>query len=998
MKKICTFILVVFFVGGFVHGQTPSVNNIQLHRGTELGLDITHFGAYRVTADIDPNGRTINSVKLRVTPQNADALQPEPETETNWDFLTNGTPEPDPNVSLVYYMTNSLGNSWAFNELYPDDIYPEVFFAPSEVTHKERPSQTLINNRNYHLMHFQNPFTMGENTSFFIEFYATPVSLSGPPSVDLQVYLVGKGKSSDFFQSDWRNHPDVELAGTIDKDRAFHHTHSDSSKHYVVPLSTNSEGKIGSRGIDVSGDFWIVLYAPTQLATRGWNLKYHDGENNSTWYRGSASGFTVEPQTGRPDVHVHVARNAADLKDGVKLEVIVNYGDPAEELEEYKFEYFGEIPNLPPNASSFTAPAPGTYSGDVTISWLPATDPNNDDLTYYVKIVNASDKESVYAPAAGQGITGTSYELNTDVPELPNGSYDILVEAYDGEYRTGFYWSANVSEDDSFTIYNKATDATWTGATDTAWETPGNWNPANVPGVGSIVTIPSSLSRYPVLSGGATIQDLVIQAGASLVIGPEGSLTVTENLVNNAGADGLVIQSDDSGTGSLIHHTPNVPGTIKRHITGSSTLTEMHYKMVSVPLKMEAEPVSGLFLGSYLYQFNAVDQAWAAMGSSTTTILDVDQGYMIYYPNDAGITYSFAGPMNNGPFTMSVAYEGGGTKDNGSITGGFNLVPNPYPSALDWDATMGKKEDNDPWIKTNIDNTIWIWNPDPQVKNYAAYTSGAKTNDGSRFIPVGQSFFVRANAAGPALSVNNAARVHSGQAFFKDQNMQTDELLRIRAMANDYRDEAVVRFLEGASPEQDARFDAVKMFGADHAPQLYSQAADGKRLSIYSHPHPTENISIPLGFELQAAATAKLEFEGVASFDAQMQILLEDLLEQVVIDLRAENAYSFVHDPDNDPNRFLLHMQLQSLTGTEPMPEQMPVRVFAAGQQIHVHLPELDTPGADVEVIDLLGRVQQRHKMEAGTDAVLDAGAFRGVAIVRVVAGQQVFTKRVIIR
>jgi hypothetical protein len=976
MRKIFTFLMV--FAGCFANGQ-PTVSNIVL----DPGLNITHFSFYKATADINPGTHNINSVTLRVTPQNGDAVQ------SNWDFYTNGTPEPNPNTPLNYSMVKrETENRWDFSLLRPDDIYPEIFFASTDVTNADSPADMLINSRSYQLMHFQNPFTMGNNTSFFIEFYATPVSLTGPPSVDLQVYLVGKGKTSSFFQADWRDDPQVELVGTINKDRAFHHSHSDYSKHHLVPLSTNPDGTVGSKGIDINEDFWIVLYAPTHLASRSWNLKYHPGcTNNGNWLEGNTSGFTVDPRSGCPDVHIHVARNAAEgLKDGVKLEIIVDYDTQEPEVLGTKYFYFGEIPNLAPNASVITAPDPGTYSGNVTISWEPATDPNNDALTYNVKIVAPVTKTLVYAPVTGQGILQTTYVLDSSVPQLPDGSYDILIEACDGEFCTPFYWSSNVSEGAEFVISNVAPNVTWTGNVSSDWADSGNWMGNVIPGPASTVTIGPS-PYNPVISGSSTIQDLVIESLQGLTIGPLGELTVTGTLVNNAGAAGLIIQSASDGTGSLVHQTPNVPATIERHITGSSVLTDMHYKTVSVPLNMDAEPVSGLFMGSYLYQFNAGTQAWGPMGSATTTILDVDRGYMIYYPNSAGTTYSFAGPMNNGSFEIPVSY------NTTTEYSGFNLVPNPYPSALDWDAGSG-------WNKTNLNNSIWIWNP--VEKQYAAYVDGTTTNGGTPIIPVGQSFFVQANAATPVLSVDNGARVHNDQAFFKESDVQSiasaDELLRIRTLANNYSDEIVVRFLEEATPQHDSRFDAVKMYGSAEAPQIYSQAADGQKLSIYSHPHPTENISIPLGFELEEGETAKLEFEGMDSFDAEMQLLLEDLLEDVVIDLRTESAYNFAYEPGLDPNRFVLHMQVNLTTSTDPLPEETPFRIFAANRHIHLSVPSLAGQTAVVEVFDLLGRRQQHHKVELGAEVVLGTGSFNGVAIVRVVAGQQVFTQRVIIK
>ncbi len=228
-------------------------------------------------------------------------------------------------------------------------------------------------------------------------------------------------------------------------------------------------------------------------------------------------------------------------------------------------------------------------------------------------------------------------------------------------------------------------------------------------------------------------------------------MRVVSALTNDAGNNGLVIKSSTSGTGSLIHNSNEVSATVERHIAGSTELTAMQYHMVSAPLSQIANPKSGLFTGSYLYNFDKTTQAWVHMQSSPDNPLYVNQGYMIYYPNESK-TYVFGGPLNNGPFSIPVEYH-----TTSSYTG-FNLVPNPYASVIDWEAMHG-------WTKTNLNNANYIWGP--ISRNYATYVDGVAANGGTRYIPLGQSLFVQANSNDPVLTVNNDARVINTQAFLK---------------------------------------------------------------------------------------------------------------------------------------------------------------------------------------------------------------------------------------
>jgi hypothetical protein len=58
----------------------------------------------------------------------------------------------------------------------------------------------------------------------------------------------------------------------------------------------------------------------------------------------------------------------------------------------------------------------------------------------------------------------------------------------------------------------------WTGTVSTTWEDPSNWNCGIVPGVNSIVLIPSGRPRYPVVNTSWEIKRLLLQPGSSIMV------------------------------------------------------------------------------------------------------------------------------------------------------------------------------------------------------------------------------------------------------------------------------------------------------------------------------------------------------------------------------------------------------------------------------------------------------------------------------------------------
>lgn len=962
--RVC---ILCFLLSPMIHVAQPIIGNLEL----TPALTIHYFNNYTVSVPIDPNNSPIDSVRLIVTPIPCDA-------NTNWDFRTDGTPLPDPNVAMKFIMSKRPSeNVWDYTTLRPDHIYPQITFAPYTVTWNNTPTNHLFKQDKFQLLRFTNPFTMTPNAYFYIELYATPVSLSGPPSVDMEVYLVGQGRSASYFVGNWITNSDVELVGTFSISSQFNHNHGPNSYHFLIPLTTNSNARVGNKALNINQDFWIALRTPHHLATRGWNLKVHTSYPNvNSWYEGNGTA-TPTLQTGSPDVHIHLARNHPNnCVDGVKFDVQVFYNNNIV-ASSTTYKYFGTIPNLPPNASSFTAPAAGTYSGNVTISWNPATDPNNDPVTYNLKILDNTGTTVVY-PAA-MGISSTSYSFDTQL--LPNGDYDILVEACDAEFCTSFLWSGVFGGGGQyFSVSNSTSTNSWTGSTDSDWFKNSNWL-SNVPTATQDVSIPVTTNK-PVIDGNTAVaKTLNISSGTSVTINPGGSLTIPLSgaLTNNAGNSGLVIKSGPTGTGSLIHNTPDVPATIERYITGSPNLSLLQYHCVSIPLTQSNNPLSGLFLGSYLYYFDASAQQWVGMGSPTNNPLYVNQGYLIYYPANS-TTYTFQGTMNSGSFTTSTSPAGSGK---------FYLVPNPYPSAINWDVVSG-------WTKQNLNNAIWIWNPGASPSPaYAAYVNGVGTNGGTNIIPVGQSFFVQAaSSQTPVLIVNNDARVHSNTGFFKDQTT-IPNVLRIKVLVHQFGDEIIIRMLPSATTAFDGWTDADKMYGFEDLPALYSLSSDHHKLAINTVPYTSQTITVPVSLEYTSASEAQLLFEGQESFNSDISLWWYDQLTGAYTDLRLHSSYPFVHDPSGTPERFTLYFNAPTRV---PDNQHIDPVVFYSNGYLHVQLPEMGPTEKILNIYSMTGQKVFSSFLPGNVMSLSLPHLSGGIYVVNVIShGQVQFAKKILI-
>ena len=522
--------------------------------------------------------------------------------------------------------------------------------------------------------------------------------------------------------------------------------------------------------------------------------------------------------------------------------------------------------------------------------------------------------------------------------------------------------------------WEKKNELTWTGGTSTDWSVAGNWDLGSVPLASSIVSIPSAPSNQPhitsLVSSPATCNNLTIASGAVLTIDPGKALTVNGTLTNSAGNNGLVISSDATGTGSLIQRTSLVGATVNRYITGSTSLEANMYHFVSIPVYY-ASPTSNLFLNSYLYKLDAaqVDPAnsnyyglWVNLGTSTSTPLSCNSGYMIYYPA-ASTTYTFTGNLNTGSFSPTVSY--GGTYT-------FNLVPNPYPSAINWGASGG-------WVKSNIGATAWIWNP--SGGNYT-------TLSGPSYVPAGQAFIVMASGS-PVLTMNNDACVHNTQSFYKSTQANT---LKISAQSNNYYDETFVGFNSSAGPEFDPQLDGFKLWGLEEAPQLWTEKGEF-HLSVNEQPPPTGSLIVPLDFKTNYAGQVILNVSGVESFDPSLPIRLQDHLSGSMTNLRQNSSYVFAHDPSNSEKRFSLVFGFPDGINTNIASE---VKAYISNGRICLDVPSMQGHLATITLYNALGQVIRSQQKNMEGTVSIDAPHAKGVYIIGVSSEGRNFVSKVI--
>lgn len=274
-------------------------------------------------------------------------------------------------------------------------------------------------------------------------------------------------------------------------------------------------------------------------------------------------------------------------------------------------------------------------------------------------------------------------------------------------------------------------------------------------------------------------------------------------------------------------------------------------------------------------------------------------------PASGSATLLFTGgALNTGSYTTGAVL----TYTSGSISAGWHLVGNPYPSSIDWEAASG-------WTKTNIGATYYLRSGGA----YPTYNSTSHTGtlSATQYIPPMQGFYVKAYTAPGTLGMTNAVRVHyTGQNFWRQKSIDQD-LLRLIVMNDTLIDDAVIGFMPGSTDGYDD-YDTPKIWASDaNIPQLYTKE-DGYNVVVDFRPILNSKLSIPLGFKAGVTKTYTIKATELDKLSSGITAILEDKTLNTFHNLRTGGTYSFSSGVVNDLNRFVVHFYDLAITSQNP--------------------------------------------------------------------------------
>lgn len=521
----------------------------------------------------------------------------------------------------------------------------------------------------------------------------------------------------------------------------------------------------------------------------------------------------------------------------------------------------------------------------------------------------------------------------------------------------------------------------------------------------------------------------------------------TSNLVV-AGGGSLVLVSDNLGTGSIaaIPSGASVTGNVtqQRYLPGTGNgwfflgtpITGGNFSQWTDDMYMAAGSNLGgnqgvVGIGNQHSTIFKYTESVASIYGDTVEkygwrvpvlgdLLNPGQGFRVWLKgyNTPSRTIDNVGSVTQGTFTFPslTRTEVSNCQPNGTASTiipcteawrGWNLVANPFPSALDWNSAG--------WTKpSQMNNAFYIWNS--AAGGYRAYNgTGAtdlgvtsSTNTPANVIPSGQAFFVKLTTPGTysvgTFAVQESAKTATNGQFVRTATTASNQI-RIRLTksdVSDYQFDGMLRFHETATNGYDQNLDMEAFPGSAFEFSLLGENGESLLLSAIPFSNQTRVIPMKMSYNGQVG-TYTLSFLDVASL-SEGSVYLKDNYLGTLTSTAGTGTYTFQVDSDESGNadRFELIVSPYTVTSVNKALAGMAVSFYPnpSHGSLSVDVKGVSESHGTLEIADVLGKVVYRS-----TNAVKDLNGKvfplnlpAGVYSARMIFGSNTFTEKLIVQ
>ena len=483
---------------------------------------------------------------------------------------------------------------------------------------------------------------------------------------------------------------------------------------------------------------------------------------------------------------------------------------------------------------------------------------------------------------------------------------------------------------------------------------------------GVTITMSSNVILTPVAASGSGL--LTLLANSKLTT--NGTLTLKSNALATAMVGPIPSTATLVGNLTLERLTPGVQGWyfVGAPFKAGTKITQWSEIFPVITPKQNANVF--VFTEGDTTRFQSGTRVvegngWKVANSITGDInpSDAPTGYRLHLSTRFNTASSSLLSVTGAPLTQNVLAPFTKTT-TGFENGGWNLIANPYPCAIDWNVTKFDASNT----ALPMTNSVHIWNG--ATANYSSWTalsagSGTGVGMSSGIIASSQAFFIKATAAG-TLTFKETFKNTAATSSFRRVASQ-DNLVKFRLSQGTMWDEASVLFYDGAD-DADDQFDADNLAGS--ALDIATTNSTGRNLAINIMATLAGQQLIPLRVSVPAVGNATLAFEDLSRFAADYDVILIDNFAGTQTNIRTQPMVNFAVTTSagsQGASRFMLLVKpmVTSLSATVAAQPSMTVwpNPADASQAINVSLSNFGKGLLDVRLIDVMGKTALRQQV-----------------------------------
>jgi hypothetical protein len=360
------------------------------------------------------------------------------------------------------------------------------------------------------------------------------------------------------------------------------------------------------------------------------------------------------------------------------------------------------------------------------------------------------------------------------------------------------------------------------------------------------------------------------------------------------------------------------------------------------------------------------------------------RGYLIWNINTStDITWDVTGNIYQGNINLPITY----TITSGGIDNdGWNLVGNPYASAISWNFA---NDDGTGWEFSNDISPI-VYIRDMQTGGLIAIDPDDV--DGNNIISMGQAFWVKANELNPFLTIKEGAKSTSAAGTFyrKDNTVKTEKLI-VQLNKGNQADLAVLKVNEQSTHEFDFRFDAHKL--RNEQMNIYFIEAGGKQLGLNSIPEITYDERIYMGLEVAEPGEYQISFRNLETFSQADAMYLIDSFEGKAHPISSEQPYIFHVSKNSHAEQKRFYLSMNSMVPERSIADVVSVYPNPVADFLHIQLPAHRE--AKISIMDAKGHAVIQSNIKGATE--IDFRNYnRGMYILRIMDGEELITRKII--